>query len=114
MPNDCWNSMTIIADKGDLYALMAIEFKDVPEWALQIKRRGVEAVLLNLWSKWHPDFKWLEQLLVKYPSCWVKNDWSEEGGDAGVWIGCAKTGEIKRLDWREFSIEENSYHFRTE
>ena len=114
MPNDCWNDLTITADKGDLYALMAFEFKDVPEWALKIKRRGVEAVVLKLWSRWQPDFKWLEELLVKYPSCWVKDEWSEEGGDAGIWIGSGMTGQIKRLEWHEMSIEEASHRFREE
>lgn len=105
MPNDCWNHMTITATADELATLIRTEFANVPDWALLIKHRGAEGVVLNLWSRWHPDFEWLEKLTVTYPSCWVKNEWSEEGGMAGVWVGSQERG-IQRLEWQDMCIEE--------
>jgi hypothetical protein len=115
MPNDCWNTITITASELELNALMATEFKDVPERAFSIQRRGPYGVVLRLWSPWKPDFTWLETLLVTYPSCWVKNEWHEEGGSAGVWVGHFVGGghcEIKRMEWEDLSIEEEVRVFR--
>ena len=39
--------------------------------------------------------------------CWVKNEWYEEGGLAGVWIGSKKEDKlyIKELQWEDITIE---------
>ncbi|NBO71864.1 hypothetical protein EBV26_15520 [bacterium] len=114
MPNDCWNHITITADPGDLFAFMVTELKDVPQWAIKIFRRGAEAVVFKLWSQWAPDFNWLEELLTKYPSCWIKNEWNEEGGREGVWVGSMRSGkkEIKQMEWEGMCIEEKAHRFR--
>jgi hypothetical protein len=67
-----------------------------------------------MYSKNQPDFKWLDSLLDKYPNCWVKNEWNEEGGLAGVWVGSVIDNKkiIKEMDWRDLSIEEQHYFFR--
>ena len=111
MPNDCWNSMTVTGTREDIDRFFVEEFKDVPEWALKVHVRGVEGLIFRLWSRWSPDFKWLEGLLEKYPSLWVKNSWKEEGGLAGVWVG-SKANEIQRLEWQDMCIEEESHRFR--
>jgi hypothetical protein len=114
MPNDCWNSLTITANKSELDMLMITEFKDVPDWALEILTRGPEGVMLRLWSRWEPNFKLLETFLQKYPSCWIKNLWKVEDGSAGVWIGSARSGtvEIQQLMWEDMCLEEMSHRFR--
>ena len=114
MPNDCWNFLTITADPGDLFAMLVMEFKDIPVWAIKILKRGAEAISLKLWSPNSPDYNWLEGLLTKYPSCWIKNEWNEEGGSEGVWLGTMRTGkkEIKRMEWQGMSIEEKVRRFR--
>ena len=104
--------MTITADAAELSKLLEKEFEDVPDWALKIKQRGVEAVVLSLWSRWQPKFEWLTSLLTEYPSCWVKNEWSEEGGQAGVWIGSTRSG-IQQLEWSEMCLEEKAHRFRS-
>jgi len=117
MPNDCWNHLTITASKEELTQILDDErFKAAPEWALKIKDRGVQGVVLNLWSRWQPDFEWLEGLIEKYKTAWIKNQWNEEGGCAGIWIGSMRTGEkiIKELDWEDLCLEEGSYLFRKE
>ena len=113
MPNDCWNNMTVTGNEEDISRFYVEEFKDAPEWAYEIYVKGVEGIQFRLWSRWQPDFVWLEGLLKKYPSLWVKNIWREEGGMAGVWIGGGSGGEIKRLEWDDMCIEENTHRFRT-
>jgi len=116
MPNDCWNHITITASKEQLNAIIDTEFKDAPEWAFKIKARGLGACVFNLWSRWEPDFKRLEGLIEKYRSCWIKNEWSEEGGEAGVWIGTMREGkkEIQEMQWTEMCLEEQQHRFRTD
>ena len=110
MPNDCWNRMTLVATKEDIDRFLTEEFIDVPEWAYEIYVKGVEGLQFKLWSRWQPDFQWLEGLLIKYPSMWIKNFWQEEGGLAGVWVGSSKKG-VKRLQWEDMCIEENAIRF---
>ncbi len=114
--------MTITGTNEELDILMSEEFKKVPDWALFIKARGLGGgVRLKLWSRWAPDFDWLASLLTKYPSCWIKNEWSEEGGMAGVWIGTGAsetrrgTGEpvIERFEWDDMCIEEECARFKS-
>jgi hypothetical protein len=114
MPNDCWSNITVTASGSDLNTLMSTEFKDVPEWAIGVQRRGPYGVVLRLWSPWTPNFTWLETLLVTYPSCWIKNEWQEEGGSAGVWVGRLVEGQrmIQRMEWEDMSIEEEERVFR--
>jgi len=120
MPNDCWNHITITGTNEELDMFMMEEFKAVPDWALQIKDRGSGAISLKLWSRWTPDFEWLTSLLTKYPSCWIKNEWNEEGGLAGIWIGTGAsetrrgTGKpvIERLEWEDMCIEEEYARFK--
>jgi hypothetical protein len=116
MPNDCWSTLTITANKNELDTLLDTEFKDIPEWALKIETRGQGAVRLSLWSAWKPDLKFLESLIDKYPSSWIKNYWTEEGGTAGVWIGTMRKGskDIKQLIWDDMCEEELFYRFETE
>jgi hypothetical protein len=116
MPNDCWNHMTITGNKSDIAKLIASEFLIVPSWCLQFIKKREEGVIFKLWSPWKPDFPWLESLIDKYPSCWVKDEWNEEGGMAGVWVGTAREGvrDIKELSWRDLCLEEECYIFRNE
>ena len=111
MPNDCWSQITITGKKYLVDRFFADEFNEIPSWAHEIFVKGEEGLQFKLWSRWNPDFDWLEGLLTKYPGIWVKNIWQEEGGLAGVWIGSEEKG-IKRLEWEDMCIEENSYRFR--
>jgi hypothetical protein len=104
----------LTADEKELTAFLRDEFRDVPKEKMIIKLRGLEAVRFKLWSPWKPDFDWFEALLVKYPSCWIKNEWIVEDGEAGTWIGTARNGQkmIRQLMWDDMSIEESAYRFR--
>ena len=114
MPNDCWNTLTIEADETEFDTLIQTEFKDIPAEFFKIHQRGVRAVILSVWSAWFPDFEWLERLIVKYPSSWVKNEWIEEGGTAGVWVGKIHNNirQVKSMEWDDMSVEQMACVFK--
>jgi hypothetical protein len=113
MPNDCWNYIMLTADEKELNKFVREEL-EIPEKKYKVEARGLEAIRFKLWSEWKPDFDWFEMLLTKYPSCWIKNEWIVEDGEAGTWIGTARNGQknVKQLMWDDMSIEESAYRFR--
>ena len=107
--------MTVTADKDVIEKFFQEEFKNIPEWALDIQAHGIEGLIFKLWSRWIPDFAWLEGLLDKYPNIWIKNEWNEEGGQEGVWIGTNRgKKDIQRLEWMGMCLEEEFHRFRKE
>ena len=117
MPNDCENHITITADREEIDRLIRNEFMvgetDLYLDRVNVYRRGRGAIELNMCSAWAPDFNWLAGLVTKYPSCWVKNKWCEEGGNAGVWIGYTRDGAatIQRMEWDDMCLEECADRF---
>lgn len=53
-------------------------------------------------------YDYLYKLLEKYPKCWLKNEYSDENGNAGVWIARYIHGKIsvQEHEWEELTIEE--------
>ena len=120
MPNDCWNTITIVCNPTDQQGFNQIDLfitdelhniyqnDDVYDDILHIHKQHHCYVVFTLWSRWYPDFEWLDSLLDKYPKCWIKNEWYEEGGDAGVGIGYMDDNSqknIKRLEWPDICID---------
>lgn len=124
MPNDCWNKLTITSeDREELNSLIKNEFQHlenneyVYNGIVNMYKKGCRGVILRLWSAWNPPYEFLEEILTNYPSCWVKNEWNEEGGFAGVWIGYVKSDGEKKIDsleWDDLSIEDKHYLFMNE
>ena len=113
MPNGCLNYMMFTGSEKDVSDFVSAEL-DIPERKYTVVGRGLEAIRIKLWLPWKPDFEWMESLLTKYPSCWIKNEWIVEDGEAGTWIGTARDGEkmIKRMMWDDMSLEEAAHRFR--
>lgn len=120
MPNECTNFITITCkDEEVLNKLVREELQIfdgnnyVYKEYVKMKKRGYRGIYFIMYSAWTPDYKWLERLLEKYPDCWVKNEWQEEGGLAGYWIGYFDENEqvIQDSCWRDLSIEERHYLF---
>jgi len=124
MPNDCWNHMTItcenpsVPDELNSLVMNELQRKENDEYiyneTVKMKKRGRRGIIFNIWSPWNPDFEWLESLILKYPNCWIKNEWSEEGGFAGVWIGHVDNNNepvIESLTWEDICIEGKHYLF---
>ena len=124
MPNECWNNFTItsIGNPEELKTLIDTEFKhivnDKYEYNVNVSnvKKGKHGIYITVTSDWQPDFEWLEGLPTKYPSCWVKNEWYEEGGLTGVWIGFMEGDKknVSYLDWIDLSIEAKQYLFEDE
>ena len=115
MPNDCWNYIMFTADAGDLTRFVR-ELKNFPQEHVIIVAQGLEAIRFKIWNPYHPNFEWLESLLTRYRSCWIKNEWIVTDGEAGTWIGTARNGEkvIRQLMWDDMSIDEAEHRFRTD
>jgi hypothetical protein len=120
MPNDCWNYLTIVSHDNpkQLNRMIDTEFLgDQVSPLPKIEIRGDRGIKLEVYSRWEPNFNWLEGLVKKYPDCWIKNEWSEEGGGAGVWVGGRKfkdeKSEISSFMWDDICIEGLSAYFST-
>lgn len=112
MPNDCWNNMTFISEDNseELTELFnnEIKAKNPPDDRLIINYKGSNGIKIQLWSAWGADNEWLNTLVEKYPKCWIKNDWYEEGGGAGIFIGGFLNGKKQETiikEWGELPIE---------
>ena len=126
MPNDCWNRITITCENiefaEELNNLIINELKHkeddkyVYHETIDMLKRGTRGIIFSLLSAWNPDYEWLDGLLDKYPNCWIKNEWIEEGGFAGVWIGFVENNEkiIKQLTWDDICLEGKQCLFTLE
>lgn len=121
MPNDCTNLITITCPQEEILTqfieneLMLIEKHNTKHNEfIKIHKRGKLGIIFKLWSAWVPDFEWLENTLNTYQDFWIKNEWREEGGMSGVWVGFIKNNEprISKLSWMDLSIEEEDHFFR--
>jgi hypothetical protein len=121
MPNDCWNNITIICeDSKELDKLFINELtrEEDRDYGIEfyyyknitIQKKCFNGIIFQQLTSWKPQYEWLESLLTKYPNCWVKNEWNEEGGIAGVWVGSVKNG-IQSMSWEDLSIEAKYYIF---
>ena len=115
MPNDCWNNLTIASHDNPTQLINLMENEFIGKKIEKIHTQGKQGVKLLLWSAWKPDFKWLKSLVEKYPECWIKNEWNEEGGKAGVWVGGSlykgNPSKIQSLEWDDICIEGENLYF---
>jgi hypothetical protein len=120
MPNDCWNHITITCDCIiELDNLVNNELKHkegdklVYNKTVTMIKKGSKGIIFDKITNWQPDIMWLEDLLHKYSMCWIKNEWYEEGGLAGVWVGSKKEDKlnIKELEWEDLTIEGKMFLF---
>ena len=120
MPNECSNYITITCDNMDeLSTLVQTEFQHIENNDLvyndrvRMVKRGKKGIIVDVETAWTPDFDWLESLLSSYPNCWIKNEWHEEGGIAGVWVGSVKNNEpsVQSMTWEDLCIESRHFMF---
>ena len=58
-----------------------------------------------------PVYQYLSHILRAYPKCWMKNEFSSDGGYCGLWIA-SMVGEniaVQELEWEEPCIEEKCF-----
>jgi len=114
MPNDCWNHITITCEREDETGeLQSLFVNELQHETIQVVKKTRRGIIFNMWSAWNPDYEWLETLLYRYPNCWVKNEWSEESGIAGVWVGYMDESQpvVRHLAWEDISIEGKAFLF---
>ena len=124
MPNDCWSFMTITCEDPDQLTRLVqkeLQYKEngalVYHETIEMVKRGVKGIVFRVLTAASPNFVWLESLLSNYPSCWVKNEWEEEGGHAGVWVGYTnEDGDpiVKQMTWNDLCIEAKYFYFLEE
>ncbi len=118
MPNECYNYITISCPNTDelkeLYMKELVkteeESKDENLYYyknIRIEKQTNNIIKFNQITKWHPDYEWLEGLLIKYPNCWVKNTWHDEDALEGLWIG--NTGEEDNIIMHQWVIPIELY-----
>jgi hypothetical protein len=81
--------------------------RDLHDDIINIKRHTVKGIEFFMKSRWEPDFTWMNRILDTYQSIWMKNEWHEEGGTAGVWVGYYEDGEksISNYHWYDLCDE---------
>lgn len=141
MPNHCENTVTITGDPKSIQTLFDIrlEFEkilpaptdlsgiDVIDWRTthwgtkwnafdyKVVQKGKRGVALRFTTAWSPPVGILRTLLQDYPDLWIKCEWKEEGGYAGVWVGHGRTSgegpEIRHFEWEDLCLEEAAEAF---
>ena len=121
MPNSCWNVFTIIGETDVIEQIYETELKQLEDIIspedkpiIHFIKRSDTGIKFELYSKWEPDKEWINNLMSKYPSVFLKNEWSEEGGCAGVIVGGTlhnKVYPIKEMSWVDVPIEDEFHPY---
>lgn len=110
MPNDCNNYITIrFKSENDLHEFEKDFLNNYECREKRVLRKGTRGIVVKTLTPWTPDFEWLEKILDTYSRCFVKNDWNEESGIAGVWIGQYSMSGVKVIEemkWNDLSVDE--------
>lgn len=153
MPNRCCNRITLTGKKETIQKLVDAKFdfdvffptppemRSSPEdkwyeWRIKnwgtkwspydfvVKRHGVRGLSCIFSTAWTPPYAFFEKLLVAYPDLWLKDEWSEEGGYAGVWVGHGRSDasgnpnpegpHIQHMEWEDLCLEDEVFSFQTQ
>jgi hypothetical protein len=74
----------------------------------EVKHRSEKYIVFSYEYRNCPINQYLEELLITYPQCWIKNEFHTETGHCGMWIGRFRGEEpdIQELSWMELMMEE--------
>jgi len=74
----------------------------------RIKRHAFNHIGISYEFRNEPIYKYLTELLLQNPTCWIKNEYDTEDGDCAIWIARMVYGKpsIKEVTWHEMSIED--------
>lgn len=75
---------------------------------IYVKHKDDRYIVIGYEFRNKPVHNYLTALLERYPKCWLKNTYSTETGDCGLWIGRMVKGkpDIQELEWIELCDEE--------
>jgi hypothetical protein len=129
MPNNCQNTITIGATEEIINMLTDNEFlfdklrplenhenhTCVEFWGTKWERteyemlkKGPTGLEIRFNTAWNPPYELFNYLIQKH-NIWIKCMWSEEGGNAGIFVGRKGKAAVDVM-WKDWSIEE--YAFR--
>jgi hypothetical protein len=122
MPNDCTNFITITFKDEEVinnFVKNELQYNDENNYVykdtINLIKRGYLGIVFEVFSVINPPYDWLEKLIYTYPNCWIKNEWCDESGIAGVWIGFMNIENnepiIQDFCWNDLSIEAKYYLF---
>ena len=134
MPNECTNTNTITIVSGSAVKLNTFIESDLQmkkfrfynpesegggefEYIASVKnvlKRGKTGIVFVYLSDSFPPLEWLQEVVGKYPEFWIKNEWIEEGGKAGIWIGKDGGENIESFEWTDLCLEEKYFLFSEE
>ena len=110
--NSCTNVLTIICeDKPNVIdSIINDEFStdSLPVKSYIVKIVGKYGFVVEMNTNWRPDTEWLNYLVKKYPLIWIKNEWYEESGMAGIYVNGYLDGSVVEpidICWKELSKE---------
>lgn len=119
--NNCWNYITIILNQDELITLMHHELmysnlknKLLFHDHIELLQQSDKGIKIKVWSQSKPNFQWLSKMINTYKSCWIKNEWYEESGLSGIWIGqILEDGpNIIKYEWNDLSVDEENIYFK--
>jgi len=136
MPNDCYNRVTIGGNPEVIDYLYKKRFKfntilPIPDnahetWCLnnwgttgdrykfKVLKVGREGLQISFHTKWNPPYNLFNYLCETF-RIWLKCEWDEEGGAAGVYIvkfnNETKNTDVQNFQWEDWCIEEYCHRF---
>jgi hypothetical protein len=114
MPNECNNYITILFNsENDLHEFER-DFMNYGCFEKKVIRKGSRGIIVKTVTACKPDFEWLNKILDTYINTFVRDDWNEESGIAGVWVGQYCVNGVKIIDgtqWDDLSVEEMALLF---
>ena len=140
MPNDCWCKVRIAADKEQITTFCETDFSfeklrprpvseedwyqwNIDNWGTKWDRsnyklvhKGEMGLEMKFTTAWAPPYDLFYYLVETHHDVWIKCDWSEEGGQAGViilrWDDEEKRVAIKNMEWDDWCLEEWAHRMR--
>ena len=82
-------------------------------WDYEVDVSGRAGMVVQFTTAWTPPCAFLRTLVETYPETWIKCEWDEEGGMAGVWVGRKEHGyvDVKQLEWEDMCMEKEMFCF---
>jgi hypothetical protein len=121
--NLCTNFITIACKDEEVLDNLVrneLQFSDgnnnyVYNETINMIKRGCRGIVFEIFTADNPPYEWLAKLIDTYPNCWIKNEWCNEIGIAGIWI-CFINIEnnepvIHDFCWNDLSNQDKYYLF---
>jgi hypothetical protein len=79
---------------------------------IKVLHRAPKYLVADYYFRNEPVYQYLTELLKENPTCWIKNTYSTDAGNCGLWIGrMGPDGvpSVQDLEWGELCEEEIAF-----